>query len=238
MIQEGTSFKFSNIISKGENTFWAGSNTSISYCAVVETAVDSATLCLPEKEPAEGIQKPFKDALVSPNKSTVTGKVAKVSPLHMRMQGTLPVKALLLKDVTAKAKVCLFGDNASSNYARGDVVQVAAVFPKTFQNQKQLTTSPISKCQFLSDMPEIIINQDDEETADPDFEEPLDVEEMHEITLTDFMDVDNYKCCSAKACRQKKYQGGKCPICNRTDSIMFSFRVNFLYSTEKEKDKK
>lgn len=47
-------------------------------------------------------------------------------------------------------------------------------------------------------MPEIIINQDDEETADPDFEEPLDVEEMHEITLTDFMDVDYYKCCSAK----------------------------------------
>lgn len=70
-----------------------------------------------------------------------------VSPLHMRMQGTLPVKALLLKDVTAKAKVCLFGDNASSNYAREDVVQVSAVFPKTFQNQKQLTTSPISKCQ-------------------------------------------------------------------------------------------
>lgn len=70
-----------------------------------------------------------------------------VSPLHMRMQGTLPVKALLLKDVTAKAKVCLFGDNASSNYAKGDVVQLSAVFPKTFQNQKQLTTSPISKCQ-------------------------------------------------------------------------------------------
>lgn len=78
MIQEGTSFKFSNIISKGENTFWAGSNTSVSYCAVVETTVDSATLCLPEEEPAEGIQKPLKDALVSPNKSTVTGKVAKV----------------------------------------------------------------------------------------------------------------------------------------------------------------
>lgn len=70
-----------------------------------------------------------------------------VSPLHMRMNGTLPVRALMMKDNSSKVKVCLFGQNAESNFSIGDVLQVSAVYSKTYQNNMQLPSSPSTKCE-------------------------------------------------------------------------------------------
>lgn len=70
-----------------------------------------------------------------------------MSPLHMRMNGTLPVRALMMKDNSSKVKVCLFGQNAESNFSIGDVLQVSAVYSKTYQNNMQLPSSPSTKCE-------------------------------------------------------------------------------------------
>lgn len=68
-------------------------------------------------------------------------------PLHMIMIGTLPVRALLMKDQTSKVNVGLFGLTPDRNYSSGDVIQVSAAYAKTYKNNVQLTTSPSCKCE-------------------------------------------------------------------------------------------
>lgn len=41
---------------------------------------------------------------------------------------------------------CMFGQHVESKYSIGDVLQVSAVYAKTYQNTVQLTSAPSSKC--------------------------------------------------------------------------------------------
>lgn len=72
--------------------------------------------------------------------------------MRYRQEGALAVRSLLIKDQKDTAKVCLFGPNAETNYASGDCVKVSAVYPKTYYQKLQLTTSPAStgEVQFKS----------------------------------------------------------------------------------------
>lgn len=54
---------------------------------------------------------------------------------------------LVYLGVSSKVKVCLFGQNAESNFSIGDVLQVSAVYSKTYQNNMQLPSSPSTKCE-------------------------------------------------------------------------------------------
>lgn len=65
----------------------------------------------------------------------------------MRMNGTLPVRALMMKDISSKVKVCLLGQNAESNFSIGNDLQVSAVYSKIYQNNMQLTSSPSTRCE-------------------------------------------------------------------------------------------
>lgn len=78
-IKEGMSVKFKNVVSKDKDAFWVTSSSTVSYCAVVETSVDPTTVILPEDEPPEGVKQPLQQAIRSPGKSAITGKVVKVN---------------------------------------------------------------------------------------------------------------------------------------------------------------
>lgn len=66
--------------------------------------------------------------------------------MRFRQEGALAVRSLLIKEQKDTAKVCL-GPNAETNYASGDCVKVSAVYPKTYYQKLQLTTSPASTCE-------------------------------------------------------------------------------------------
>lgn len=70
-----------------------------------------------------------------------------VSPLSFRMEGTLPVRCIAVKDETATVKVALFDKLATSTYTEGSAVEVSSVYKKTFNNRDQLTTTRESSCQ-------------------------------------------------------------------------------------------
>ena len=69
-----------------------------------------------------------------------------VSPVKY-CQGSLSVKALLLKDNSSVAKVCLFNKNAEQKFQPGDTIKVTSVFPKIWLHRKQLTSCPASSCE-------------------------------------------------------------------------------------------
>lgn len=50
----------------------------------------------------------------------------------------------------------------------------------------------------MAGIPEIEVNETDTNTTDPDFEEKLEEDKIQEITPSDFMNVDYYKCCNKK----------------------------------------
>ncbi|XP_019926604.3 uncharacterized protein [Magallana gigas] len=239
MIKEGMSFKFQNALKKTGNELWVTSKSIIAYAASVETSEDIQVPNLPENAPQQGERKLLKDALQSPDKSEVTGKIFKVSPLKYRQEGSLAVKSIMIKDTSSVAKVCLFNKNALSPFNVGDTVKVTNVYPKVFQTRKQLTTCPTSSCEFVADNK---VNLSDEDfgfaNLDPDFSEELENTTPEEIVLTDFTDVDVYICCDNAACRQKKYVEGECPVCQRTSSSSKTFRVNFLFKRGEKKDLK
>ena len=82
MVREQMSYKFANIIKKGEDEYWVTSRSFIAYSSVVETTVRPEDAPqLPEKMPPEGEQKTLMRALTSPEKSTISGKVVAVSLL-------------------------------------------------------------------------------------------------------------------------------------------------------------
>ena len=70
-----------------------------------------------------------------------------VSPISFRMEGTLAVRCLALKDDTGVAKVALFDKLATSTYAEGSSIEVTAVYHKTFNQRPQLTTTRESSCR-------------------------------------------------------------------------------------------
>lgn len=78
MIKEGMSFKFQNALKKTGNELWVTSRSIIAYAASVETSEDIQVPNLPENAPQQGERKLLKDALQSPDKSEVTGKIFKV----------------------------------------------------------------------------------------------------------------------------------------------------------------
>ena len=81
MVATGRNIKFKNAVDKGDNCFWIVSFSTISYCGLVEIdqTIDVETFILPEDKPPEGTFKRLDAAIRSPAKSTISGKVAKVS---------------------------------------------------------------------------------------------------------------------------------------------------------------
>lgn len=77
-IEPGLSFRFQNLTTRGKNEFWATSKTIISYTSTVDVSPDFALPCLPEKMPPEGLNHSLQEALNSPEKSSIMGKIVKV----------------------------------------------------------------------------------------------------------------------------------------------------------------
>lgn len=78
MIKPGTSFKFVNVSKRGEKEYWVTSQSKVLYTSVVETNITADSVLLPEEIPPEGEVKLIKDALKSPEKSIIAGKIVKV----------------------------------------------------------------------------------------------------------------------------------------------------------------
>lgn len=77
-VQEGRSYKFQNILQKSDNEFWVIGQSTVAFSSIVETDDTVNIPLLPEDRPAEGITNSLADALKSPEKSTVSGKIVKV----------------------------------------------------------------------------------------------------------------------------------------------------------------
>lgn len=67
-----------NALKKTGNELWITSRSIIAYAASVETSEDIQVPNLPENAPQQGERKLLKDALQSPDKAEVTGKIFKV----------------------------------------------------------------------------------------------------------------------------------------------------------------
>lgn len=81
VIKEGTYFKFSNLVKKDEELYWATASSVIAYTSIVEVNEDTEKNppSLPEERPIGGLEQDLKGALNSPEKFTITGKVVMVS---------------------------------------------------------------------------------------------------------------------------------------------------------------
>ncbi|KAJ8300230.1 hypothetical protein KUTeg_005733 [Tegillarca granosa] len=241
MFTKGMCYKFQNVIQKSENELWVTSSSAVAYTGLVDTEEDIILPPLPEENPKDGQNLSIQSAIKSPSKSVVTGKIVKVSPIKHVQEGTLPVKSLILKDKTATAKVCLFGKNAELNFEMGNMVEVSAVYPKVYCNVTQLTSTALTKCQFLPPNDEIDLLHEEENNQwknDADFQEEK-VDEQENIQLTDIINVDIYDVCQNDACRNKKLINNTCPSCKGTDAKMVKyFKVIFMYQTDKKEDQK
>ena len=76
MVRVGVSYKFVGILKKGEG-WWCVSTSSIAYAKPVASEC-SIVLVLPEDEPKAGSKRSIREALGSPQKSTVVAKILKV----------------------------------------------------------------------------------------------------------------------------------------------------------------
>lgn len=79
MFKEGMTYKFKNAVPKGENELWVTKDTTIAYAVPVTVHPTLQIPPLPEDVPPEGVVQDLPSALKSPSKSTVTGKIVKVS---------------------------------------------------------------------------------------------------------------------------------------------------------------
>ncbi|XP_062599934.1 uncharacterized protein LOC134261520 [Saccostrea cucullata] len=79
-IKEGMSFKFTNIVQKDKDLFWATSGSLIAYTSAVEVdpEIEKCVPPLPEERPVGGMEVDLERALKSPEKSTVQGKIIMV----------------------------------------------------------------------------------------------------------------------------------------------------------------
>ncbi|XP_065941722.1 uncharacterized protein [Magallana gigas] len=242
MFKEGMTYKFKNAVAKGENELWVTKDTTIAYAVPVTVHPSLQIPPLPEDVPPQGVVQDLPSALKSPSKSTVTGKIVKVSPLKQVRDGTLSVKSLLMKDNDGLAKVCLFSKNAEMNYEEGDVVQITSVYPKQFLNMPQLTTTSESRCQFIPNTLNVSDPTSEELKAfenDTDFLNSTSDISTKAITLTDVLEADVYEICAKQGCRQKKMIKGQCPVCGGQESATEkNIRALFLYESEGQKDRK
>lgn len=121
------------------------------------------------------------------------------------------------------------------------MVEVSAVYPKVYCNVTQLTSTALTKCQFLPPNDEIDLLHEEENNQwknDADFQEEK-VDEQENIQLTDIINVDIYDVCQNDACRNKKLINNTCPSCKGTDAKMVKyFKVIFMYQTDKKEDQK
>ncbi|WAR18834.1 hypothetical protein MAR_000672, partial [Mya arenaria] len=148
MARVGMTYKFSSLVKKGDSC-WCVSGSSIGYAAPVEVGCyPEHKILLPEEEPATGWKRSLQDAIESPQKSTIVGKIAKVSPLTFRRDRTLAVRSLALKDASGPAvKVTLFEKFATETYNPEAVIEVSGVYQKTYNNRVQLTATSSTTCQ-------------------------------------------------------------------------------------------
>lgn len=79
MFKEGMTYKFKNAVAKGENELWVTKDTTIAYAVPVTVHPSLQIPPLPEDVPPQGVVQDLPSALKSPSKSTVTGKIVKVS---------------------------------------------------------------------------------------------------------------------------------------------------------------
>lgn len=79
MFKEGMTYKFKNAVAKGENELWVTKDTTIAYAVPVTVHPTLQIPPLPENVPPQGVVQDLPSALKSPSKSTVTGKIVKVS---------------------------------------------------------------------------------------------------------------------------------------------------------------
>ncbi|WAR24655.1 hypothetical protein MAR_038324, partial [Mya arenaria] len=201
MVRVGMTYKFSSLVKKGD-TCWCVSGSSIAYAAPVEVGCYPAhKTLLPEEEPATGCKRSLQDAITSPQKSTIVGKIAKVSPLTFRRDGTLAVRSLALKDASGPAvKVTLFEKFATDTYNPEAVIEVSGVYQKTYNNRVQLTATSSTTCQFLANtsLPDVVIDDADiiKFNEDPDFKVNDETTSAQALTVDSILDVDVYKCCT------------------------------------------
>jgi hypothetical protein len=76
--KQGMTYKFKNVVVKGENELWVTKDTTIAYASPVKVDPSLKIPPLPEDVPPQGVIENLPEALKSPSKSTVTGKIVKV----------------------------------------------------------------------------------------------------------------------------------------------------------------
>ncbi|XP_056015314.1 uncharacterized protein LOC130052971 [Ostrea edulis] len=240
-IEPGLSFRFQNLTARGKSEYWVTSKTMISYTSIVDVSPDIVLPYLPENLPPDGLSHSLQEALNSPEKSSVMGKIVKVSPIKYVRDGNLAVKSLFLKDNSTVAKVCLFDKLAENEYAEGNNLQITAVYPKKYLGVEQLTSTAFTKCQFLSDQnfPDKTEEDFQRFQSDGDFLDSTSDLMPSLVTLTDILDIDIYDVCGNGACKEKKMIKEKCPVCGgHTKKVEKNIRVTFLFSTESKRDEK
>lgn len=70
-----------------------------------------------------------------------------MSPLKFRLEGTLPVRCIGVKDESGYAKVIAFAEAAEATYEPNTAIEVSAVYMKKWKNKAQLNFSKSSECQ-------------------------------------------------------------------------------------------
>lgn len=76
IIRPGRSFKFVDLIKKGD-ACWIVSSTKVAFAQTVETGT-FGNVVLPEEQPPAGSKRKINDALKTPEKSSITGKIIQV----------------------------------------------------------------------------------------------------------------------------------------------------------------
>ncbi|XP_033759143.1 uncharacterized protein LOC117341402 [Pecten maximus] len=243
MLQTGLSFKFHNMVAKGDKEYWITSNSTLAYSATVETSLtDSCELQLPQKIAPEGENK----TLASPDKSNVLCKVVQVcihrifkngSPLNYRQGGSLPVRALILKDSQTTAKVCLFWEMQKCSLKKEIWSTFQLFTPKNILTGISLPPSPFQP--FTADDPTIFVQGQDASPylSDPDFED-LESLTISYRQISQTSTSTNAAKLKFQLAGKKKMVDNQCPVCKATTTNRKSYRIAFLYSTEKAKGKK
>ncbi|XP_060555681.1 uncharacterized protein LOC132716425, partial [Ruditapes philippinarum] len=223
MVRVGVTLKIVGLIKKGES-WWCVSSRNISYAKPVNTYIDNNQVVLPEDEPVAGSKRSIKDALDSPQKSTVVAKVLKVSPLKFQREGSLAVRSLGLKDESGTpVKVSLFGKLAAQEYVPNSVIQLTSVYNKVYNSRQQLTATKDTHFEYVANhkLQNVSCTSSDGFVFndDPDFNENNDKDCLSEdMFVTSIYDLALYDAGTNSGCRKKKLQGGKCPSCNGTTS--------------------
>ncbi|XP_064597433.1 uncharacterized protein LOC135463899 [Liolophura sinensis] len=223
-------YNLGNVIKKSKNNYWIVRDSTIgltgSSCENFEVAKLNCPL-LPEDE--SGFRT-LEEALESYERSTVTVKVAQVSPVKYR-DNFLAIRSLSAKDSSNKTvKIDLFGNHAEKNYAKNDVVKLTSVYKKVYRNRIQLSLSKTSDVQFMPPESLQIAIGDDDYLSDSDFEDtPLDT-----FKITECLGCHIYNCCDKPACYEKKLNDdGTCRTCaERPERQMKTCRATFKYLTE------